>query len=321
LEVAVGIHRIEVPLGERLLCLYLLVGREGMLLVDTGSDQTPREHLVPYLQSIGRSAEEIDYVVITHSDRDHQGGNATLREIAPRALFMCHPLDQPLIESVDRLVEKRYSEFQQEHEIDENADAKIWIRQNNRSEVPISLTVTGGETLLPDDDWRIQIWHTPGHSLGHLSLYDARARIAIIADAALWKCVPTREGRPAFPPTYRYIQSYLATIRALKEASIDTLLTAHYPVLRGPEIRDFLSESRGFADQLGSMLRQELATTKSALTTRQLIEALSPRLGDWPAQAGIYLVFPLVGHLEELECLGRIEMIWGGGAVPWRWKL
>ena len=152
MEVAVGIHRIEVPLGERLLCLYLLVGREGMLLVDTGSDQTPREHLVPYLQSIGRSAEEIDYVVITHSDRDHQGGNATLREIAPRALFMCHPLDQPLIESVDRLVEKRYSEFQQEHEIDENADAKIWIRQNNRSEVPISLTVTGGETLLLDDD-------------------------------------------------------------------------------------------------------------------------------------------------------------------------
>lgn len=320
MEVVPGIHRIEVPLGERILCLYLLVGRERMLLVDTGSSQTPREHLVPYLESIGRSTRQIDYVVITHSDWDHQGGIVSLREVAPHALLMCHPLDRPLIESIDQLIEKRYGEFQEEHKIDESAEAKIWIRQNNQSEAPIDLTLTGGETLLLEDNWRIQMWHTPGHSLGHLSLYDIRNRAAIIADAALWNCVPTRDGNPSLPPTYRYVESYLSTIRALSRTPIDSLLTAHYPVLRGPEVLDFLGESRNFADRLGSMLRRELSLAKGACTTRQLIEALSPHLGGWPTEAGIYLVFPVMGHLEELERLGRIEKIRCEGTVQWLWK-
>jgi len=37
-EVAHGIHRVEAPLGDRYVCLYLLAGEEAALLVDTGLD-------------------------------------------------------------------------------------------------------------------------------------------------------------------------------------------------------------------------------------------------------------------------------------------
>jgi glyoxylase-like metal-dependent hydrolase (beta-lactamase superfamily II) len=320
MEVLPGIHRIEVPLGERLLCLYLLTGRHRTLLVDTGTDQTPRQYLVPYLNSIGLSALQIDYVLITHADWDHQGGNVSLREIAPHALLMCHPFDQPLIESIDQLIEKRYGEFQQEHQIDESAETKAWIRQNNHSETRIDLTLTGGETLLLDEDWPVQVWHTPGHSAGHLSIYDSKHRAAIIADAVLWNCVAKRDGTSAFPPTYRYTETYLSTIHFLSNVPIETLLTAHYRVFRGREVDEFLAESRSFADHLQSMLRWELSRAKSPRTTRQLIESLSSRAGGWPSDAGIYLVFPLVGHLEVLERLGSIERIPSEREVQWRWK-
>ena len=40
MEVAPGIHRIQTPFGDRFICLYLLVGSEAALLVDTGVDAT-----------------------------------------------------------------------------------------------------------------------------------------------------------------------------------------------------------------------------------------------------------------------------------------
>jgi glyoxylase-like metal-dependent hydrolase (beta-lactamase superfamily II) len=102
MECARGIHRVEAPLGDRIVCLFLLVGEDRTLLVDTGIDETPRASLVPYLSELAIGPERIDYVLITHADLDHQGGNAALRELAPSATFLCHELDRPLIESTDR---------------------------------------------------------------------------------------------------------------------------------------------------------------------------------------------------------------------------
>ena len=41
-------------------------------------------------------------------------------------------------------------------------------------------------------------------------------------------------------------------------------------------------------------------------TLRELIEALGPRLGEWPEAGNSYLCFPLLGHLERLVHYGRV---------------
>ena len=38
MEIAPRIHRIEAPLGDRFVCMYLFVGTESALLLDTGLD-------------------------------------------------------------------------------------------------------------------------------------------------------------------------------------------------------------------------------------------------------------------------------------------
>jgi hypothetical protein len=131
--------------------------------------------------------------------------------------------------------------------------------------------------------------------------------------------VPTKEGAPAFPPTYRYVDSYISSIHWLQSLPIDTLLTSHYPLCRGKEAQAFLAESRSFVDRIDAALREELIHADTALTTSELIPRLLPRLGQWSPENGVYLVFPLVGHLERLQQHGLVSACHRDGLVAWRW--
>jgi glyoxylase-like metal-dependent hydrolase (beta-lactamase superfamily II) len=319
MEGAPGIHRIEAPLGDRIICLFLLVGEDRTLLVDTGIDETPRTSLVPFLSNLGIAAERIDYVLITHADLDHQGGNATLRELVPNATFVCHELDRTLIESTERLIAERYGEFAADHGIDDSEETKAWYRAVTKT-TRVDLGLQGGETLRLGPDWTVEILHVPGHSRGHLAVWDPRSQTAVIADAALQNAVRTKEGAPAFPPTYRYLDAYLATIQRLQGMPIEILLTSHYPVFRGAEVGDFLTESRAFADRVDAAVCEELRAAREPRTTRQLVASLAPSLGAWPEPAGALLVFPLVGHLERLQQRGRIAAERVSDVVAWRWR-
>src|SRR5262249_28666449 len=118
MEVAPRIHRIEWRFGDRVVCSYLFVGDERMLLVDTGIDSPPSEAIVPYLGRIDIGLARLSYVVISHADLDHMGGNAALKEHAPNALFLCHELDRAMVESTERLIRDRYGEHAADHAID-----------------------------------------------------------------------------------------------------------------------------------------------------------------------------------------------------------
>jgi len=322
MEVAPGIHRVEAPLGDRFVCLYLLVGDDAALLIDTGLHDSVDQVLVPYLRAAHIEPRRIRYVLSTHADFDHMGGNAAVKELAPAAIFLCHTLDRAMIEDIDRMIEWRYGEFVADHGIDDSEETKAWIRASARG-VPIDVALAGGEEVRLGADWSVQILHTPGHSRGHLSVYDPRSRAAIITDTALWNAVLTTQGAPAFPPTYRYVETYVASTQRLQGLPIDLLLTGHYPVYDGSGVAAFLGESRAYVDRVDAAVREELGRATAPSTMAELIASLGPRLGSWPEAASSALVYPLTGHLERLQQYGLVDAIRGEGGegrVAYRWK-
>ncbi len=300
MEVAPGIHRIETPLEDRLNCLYLFIGSERTLLVDSGLSSTPREFLLPYLDALGLHPNQIHYVITTHADIDHMGGNAAVRTLSPDAVFMCHRLDRCMIEDLALLIDERYGEFHVAHGIFESVEMQAWMHAHAQG-TPIDLVLTGNERIHLGPGWFVEVLHTPGHSRGHLSIIDPRSESIVVADAVLGQTLLTQDGRPAFPPTYRYLDSYLRTIQRLLDIPITpttTLLTSHFPVLRGQDITGFLNESRDFVDRVEEALINELLGSEQAYTMRELIDALSRQLGNWAD--GTALVNPFQGHLERL---------------------
>jgi len=121
--------------------------------------------------------------------------------------------------------------------------------------------------------------------------------------------VPHADGRPAFPPTYRYVDSYLATVSRCEALRPDLMLTAHYPTMDAEAAMDFLARSRGFVEKTDTVVLDELdAAGAPGLRLQELLARANPRLGSWPSEGTEgALAFPIVGHLERQLALDRIH--------------
>ncbi len=173
MEILPGVHRIESDLGERFMCQYLLVGPERTVLVDTGLAGTPEAVIVPYLEGIGLSVGDVDEVVISHADVDHRGGNRTLKEMNPRLRFSCGEADRAWVESDERIMAEIYG-WSEPYGFGLDEEAKAWIQAELGGEAPVDVGLRGGETLRLGPDRRIEFLHLPGHTPGHLGIWDQK---------------------------------------------------------------------------------------------------------------------------------------------------
>jgi glyoxylase-like metal-dependent hydrolase (beta-lactamase superfamily II) len=277
MEVAPGIHRIESDLGPRFMCQFLLRGKERAVLVDTGLRATPEEALVPYLEGIGCPPEQLDLVMITHADVDHCGGNRALRARAPRASFACHELDRRWIESNRAMLAENYSWYEA-YGFGLPEDMKQWILAELGGDSPIDIGLRGGETLRLGPGWRVELVHLPGHTPGHLGIWDPRSRTALIVDAVLERGIYDRAGTLLIPPRYYDAQAYRATIERVRSLQPELLLTAHFPVMDRAEAAAFLDRSLAFVDELETAVRDAVAEGVADLweLTRRAAEQVGP---------------------------------------------
>lgn len=280
MEIAPGIHRIESDLGVRFMAQYLLVGDERTLLVDTGMSWTPEEAISPYLASIGRSWEDVDEVLISHADFDHFAGNARVQELAPRARFSSHELDRRWIESNETILRENYL-WHEPYGFDEpDEEGRAEILRLCGGDAPIHAGLQGGETLRLGEGRRIEILHLPGHTLGHLGVWDPASRAAVIVDAALERGIYDREGNLLIPPRIYDLPGYRATIRRLQELAPELLLTAHYPVMDAAEGQAFLDRALAFCDEVEQAVREEVAGGTTGLW--ELTKRIDARVGPYP---------------------------------------
>jgi glyoxylase-like metal-dependent hydrolase (beta-lactamase superfamily II) len=295
MEVTQGIHRIEGDLGERYVCQYLLVGEERTLLVDTGLRDMPDQVIAPYLAGLGRSLADVDDVLISHADVDHCGGNRALRAAAPNARLLCGEADRRWIESNAAMLADNYRWYES-YGFGPTPEDVAFLERELGGDAPVDAVLHGGETLRLGPSWQLEVLALPGHTPGHLGLWDPRSGAAIIIDAALADGVCDRTGRRLIPPRYYSAADYEATIRSLQALDPALLLTAHFPVMERDAASEFLDRSLAFVDAVREAVHAGVRAGTNDLWP--LTRAVDAEVGPFPAFTH-ELAASVRGHLAE----------------------
>ncbi len=313
MKVAPGVHRISFAIDAKPMAMYIIEG-DRLTLIDTGLPSTPDEIYLPAIEAIARKPEDVGLILITHADADHIGGNRAARELFPNAQFACHLNDQRWASDPAVILDERYDGF-----------APFGLRYDRTvfdmlaswmgPAEPMDILLRGGERLRrTGNDW-LTVLHVPGHTPGHICLYNADHRYAIIGDAIFGRSQVDTAGNWSAPPPYTSVDSYRTTIQTIGALDLDLLLTCHYPVMRGEEIRRFIDASYQFIDLATEVTEQILRASSGPLTLGRAIAQVDPFLG--PFAFADDLQFALVAHLDDAVANGRASRLTVEGTAVW----
>jgi hydroxyacylglutathione hydrolase len=195
-------HPFKIPVApgiaiDRFVYSYLLVG-ETITLIDTGVAGSEKT-IFEYIRSIGRDPREISLIILTHSHPDHIGAAKAIRE-ATGCSIMAHPAERTWIVDVDRQSRERPV-----------PGFSILVG----GPVQLDHELADGDVIDPDgtEKYEIQVFHTPGHSAGSVSLL-------LQAEGALFcgDTVPVEGDLPVYDDAKESIQSIkrLMSIRGIR---------------------------------------------------------------------------------------------------------
>jgi hydroxyacylglutathione hydrolase len=189
----------------------VLIGGKHPILVDTGfgSDLAITEQMI---REKGVAPERLSLIVNTHYHVDHTGGNHGLQQ-RYRVPIAAHRWEAVLVNL-------------------RNADAcnAEWLDQPIEP-YEVNWMLSEGDILDAGDGLLFEVLHTPGHTLGHISLYNAEAQCLICGDVVhsddvAWLCT-FREGVGA-------LQRMLETFDKLTRLPLRVACSGHGPLIEQP---------------------------------------------------------------------------------------
>jgi hydroxyacylglutathione hydrolase len=132
--------------------VYLIDGGSEFLLIDIGFLETVDE-IVDLIRQMDFNLSTCKMVIATHADADHIQGIARSKELL-KTRVAAHPLSVAPIESGDEIL--TYATIKAQNIEIPMPPCKIDLLLNEGEEITVG-------------DLRLSVWHTPGHTPGHLS--------------------------------------------------------------------------------------------------------------------------------------------------------
>jgi glyoxylase-like metal-dependent hydrolase (beta-lactamase superfamily II) len=226
-EVMNGLHRLRLDMIRyvgHVNCYLLQTSANSFLLMDTGlKDSSPQ--LMDALHSTIAGENRISHVTLSHMHPDHYGGTRSVLE-AYQSKLAYHPEEKRLIHLASQLARQRDSVFAEEYGIS-NESARPFqelAEEFRNAPAQSDLSLNDGQVIrATNGEWTVV--HTPGHTPGHVCLFDKASRVLLSGDHLLPNETPNV---PYYPlPGYRALEAYLKSLLKIRTLSPRLVLPAH----------------------------------------------------------------------------------------------
>ena len=326
-EVIPGIHWLKLPMlsddaGLDFVNAYVIRGTSGYLLVDSGwNTDASFAALKKGMAEIGSDIKEISQILVTHVHPDHYGMAGRIKKLSGASLAM-HHLEKGFIEP--RYVSMELLLNQIDRLLMANGVPPKMIGSLSRATVGLEryvvpaypdITLHDGETVTTGLFTFNVLW-TPGHSSGHICLYEPEEKILLSGDHILPTITPNVSVHPQAieNPLGRYFNS----LHELKQLEVKLVLPGHENPFSGFQKR---------LDEIVQHHEQRNGETLAALadkprTSFQIAQQVSWGFkGSWSSLPDFHkrmAILETLAHLEMLAASGRVDRLPGEDIIYFR---
>lgn len=325
-EVVPGIHQLKLPvplLGDQLTVnAYLIQGDKGWLLVDSGWNTNQAfSALGKQLREVGIGFEDISQIVITHFHPDHYGLAGRVVELSGAKVAL-HAVEKAFIDSryvnMDSLLNETAALLRAhgvpEAELPHLQKASVGVRQ---FVVPISpeTTLHGGE-LIHHGRFDLEVVWTPGHSPGHVCLYERAQKILLSGDHILPNTFPNVGLHPQSGDDP--LGNYLRSLAAVDALDVDLVLPAHEHVFTGlrQRVREIREHHTKRKAAIIDALREGPKTAyQVSVQIPWILNGVTMSFEELPPLDKRLAVMSALAHLEPICAQGKAERTQRNGTI------
>jgi len=186
MRLADDLYRIDGITGGN---VYLVVSKDGLTLVDSGMPGNAKTILAA-ITAIGREPSGLRHILLTHSDPDHSGSAAHLKDLTG-ALVAIHEQDAPALagrrprrtDGTGAARMRSSNIARVGHNLAMRLVFKLSGRFRDFRPVDADILLKDGDTISG-----LRVMHVPGHTAGSIALYREDGVVfsgdALLADSA-----------------------------------------------------------------------------------------------------------------------------------------
>jgi glyoxylase-like metal-dependent hydrolase (beta-lactamase superfamily II) len=309
-EIGSDFYRVEIPLPDTVLKAvnsYFIRDRGRNLIIDAGMyNDKCFNAMQAALKELDVDLEKTDFF-ITHSHGDHIG--LVFQLIHAGSVVY---ISEPEAQIVSRMKsEARLSDievFLHTSGFPEKDPEKIfppYAGRQYKSGVTLPFRFVEDGDILERGGYRFTCVKTPGHSKGHMCLYEPDKKILVAGDHILKDITP---GIQARFDNENPLEEFLSSLDRLYALDIDTVLPGHRNLFKNPKnrIKDIKEHHRQRNNEVLTIL-QDGSRNIYELASRMTWNVDADSWDSFPVTQSFFATGEAFAHLKYLEEKGEVE--------------
>jgi glyoxylase-like metal-dependent hydrolase (beta-lactamase superfamily II) len=306
-ELLPNLYRIEIPLPRsplKYLNSYLIKGDGRFLIIDTGLNREEcRSEMFSSLEKLGVDLNKTDFF-ITHMHSDHLGLLTSLVNDTTKVYFNREEVNMVNSDALKRQIDMFYlangfpvEEYEKSLE---NHPGRLYGLQRH-----IDFSILDEGDKLEIGDYSFACIKTPGHSAGHMCLYEAGKKILVCGDHILFDITPNITYWPVMGNS---LKSYLTSLEKVYPLDVKLVLPGHRRLLNDhrKRIRELQQHHR---DRLDEVVKCLEGGEKSAYEIAPCI-SWDVKYKSWelfPPSQKWFAFAETIAHIKYLEAESKIQ--------------
>ncbi len=306
-EIFPNLYKVEIPLPKnplKALNSYIIKDTERNLIIDTGWDQKEcMDAMQAGLKALGVDLKKTDFF-ITHLHADHLGLLSRLATESSTTYF--NQLEAERIKSLGRW--NGFVDFARingfpEDELRSALHSHPGFKYGLKGDLSFHIVKEGDRINI--GDYLFECVETPGHTRGHLCLYEPDKKILAAGDHILGDITPTIQ---LWSDDWDPLREYLASLEKIYKLDIEIVLPGHRGMIRDckQRIRELKDHHERRLEEIVSILRKG-SQTAFEVASQMSWDVIYEAWDLFPASQKWFATGEAIAHLKYLEEKREIE--------------